>query len=376
MGKTPLLPIFAQWLGAGVIFIGLISSVSTLTGMLLKPFMGLLSDRWGRRVWLLVGTAIFAAVPFLYRFVQTPEQLFALRMVHGLATAIYGPVTLAYVAGLSKEHMAERIGWFNSARSAGYMVGPIAGGWLLLHWDPVHVFTIIGIVSCLAFLPVLLLPETPKFGAITGASLASQATAALRAAVNSPAIWLAGGLEGSIVVAIYGARTFLPLHILSIGESVFLVGAFFSVQQAIHMILNPIGGRLSDHVGHLPSVGIGTITLAIALGILTIAETRVALFGSAMLIGTAQSIVVPSTLGLVVKGVDNKHLGTALGMVGSLRNASKVAGPILTGIMVFWLGYPTSFRVLALLLLVGSVIVWASSYRTRLAVGRSKAAAS
>ena len=86
MGKTPLLPIFAQWLGAGSIFIGLISSVSTLTGMLLKPFVGLLSDRWGRRVWLLVGTAIFAGVPFLYRFVQTPEQLFALRMAHGLAT--------------------------------------------------------------------------------------------------------------------------------------------------------------------------------------------------------------------------------------------------------------------------------------------------
>ena len=53
MGKTPLLPIFAATLGAGDILLGLIVSVSTLTGMLLKPTFGLLSVRWGRRWWLL-----------------------------------------------------------------------------------------------------------------------------------------------------------------------------------------------------------------------------------------------------------------------------------------------------------------------------------
>jgi MFS family permease len=53
MGKTPLLPIFAASLGAGDVFLGLIVSVSTLTGMILKPFIGILSDRWGRAKWLI-----------------------------------------------------------------------------------------------------------------------------------------------------------------------------------------------------------------------------------------------------------------------------------------------------------------------------------
>ena len=47
MGKTPLLPIFAAMLGATDILLGFIVSVSTITGMLLKPLVGLLSDRWG-----------------------------------------------------------------------------------------------------------------------------------------------------------------------------------------------------------------------------------------------------------------------------------------------------------------------------------------
>ena len=102
MGKTPLLPIFAASLGAGDVLLAFIVSVSTLTGMVLKPFIGVLSDRWGRRIWLIVGTVFFALMPFAYRFVQTPEQLFAVRLIHGLATAIYGPVTLAYVSECSQ----------------------------------------------------------------------------------------------------------------------------------------------------------------------------------------------------------------------------------------------------------------------------------
>ena len=54
MGKTPLLPLFAAGLGANATFLGFIVSASTLTGMLLKPLFGFLSDRWGRWVWFFI----------------------------------------------------------------------------------------------------------------------------------------------------------------------------------------------------------------------------------------------------------------------------------------------------------------------------------
>jgi MFS family permease len=88
MGKTPLLPLFAAGLGASATFLGLVVSVSTLTGILLKPLFGFLSDRWGRWIWLLVGTLLFTGIPFLYTFIKTPQELLILRLIHGLATAI------------------------------------------------------------------------------------------------------------------------------------------------------------------------------------------------------------------------------------------------------------------------------------------------
>jgi hypothetical protein len=106
MGKTPVLPLLAASIGAGQVLIGTIVAVSTITGMITKPFVGLLSDRWGRRLWFFLGLALFAGTPFLYRFVETPDQLLALRLFHGTATAIFGPVTLAVVAEMDRAGLA------------------------------------------------------------------------------------------------------------------------------------------------------------------------------------------------------------------------------------------------------------------------------
>ena len=83
---------------------------------------------WGGRLWLLIGTLIFAGVPFLYFLIETPGQLIAIRLLHGTATAIYGPVTVAYVAEHGGNRKAERLGWFGMARSGGYLVGACGGG--------------------------------------------------------------------------------------------------------------------------------------------------------------------------------------------------------------------------------------------------------
>ncbi len=101
MGKSPLLPLFAAALGASSQKAGVVVAVSTVTGLLVSPLIGHLSDRWGRRGLLKLGAAIFAIVPFAYLSISTSSQLFMIRLVHGLATAVYGPVVSALVVGVT-----------------------------------------------------------------------------------------------------------------------------------------------------------------------------------------------------------------------------------------------------------------------------------
>lgn len=358
MGKTPLLPILALSLGAVDTLLGFIVSVSTLTGMVLKPLVGTFSDRWGRRNWLLVGTAFFALMPFTYRFVHTPEQLFVVRIIHGLATAIYGPVTLAYVAEQSEENVAERLGWFSMARTAGYIVGPAVAGWLLLTLPPVSVFTIIGILSSLAFLPILLLPDSKSSSTRNRPPLVRQVRDGLSVGSRTPSVWLAGGLESTMYIALYAVKAFLPIYALSIGTSVALVGSFFAIQEATHMLLKPFCGRLGDRLGYTPTVSLGMLVLGTALPLVANAESSFILLVPSVLMGVAQALISPSTMALVSTQADENNTGAAMGLVGTLRNAGKVAGPILAGALIHWLDFSTTLDAIGVVVLLSAVVIW------------------
>ncbi len=384
MGKTPLLPIFAASLGASDALLGVIVSVSTLTGMATKPLFGLLSDRMGRRLWLLVGTLIFAGVPFLYTFIETPGQLVAIRLLHGTATAIYGPVTVAYVAERGGKRKAERLGWFGMARSGGYLVGPAAAGWLLLSLDPVAVFTLIGVLSIAAFVPVLWLggdghrrqgkdsirsrPEGK--GAGKGASNWAFDFEAVRrffkreaAVAGTPAVWLSGALEAAVYVVTYVIKAFLPIYALTAGYSTVEIGLFFSAQEGVLILLKPWGGRLGDRLGHLRAISLGMICLAITLPFLLAAGGTVGLLAVAAAMGGAQALIFPATVALIAEQAPAGQVGAGMGLAGALKNGGKVAGPVLGGLLVAGLGYGGMFWLFAGMLLAGALGLFLRSYR-------------
>jgi MFS family permease len=359
MGKTPLLPIFAAALGASGAFLGLIVSVSTVTGLLLKPLFGILSDRWGRRGWLLIGACFFAFMPFVYRFISTPEQLLIIRLIHGLATAIYGPVTLAYIAEISrKEKTAEDIGWFQMARSGGYIVGPALAGWLLLSLDLATVFTIIGLISCAVFVPLLQLPETRATPQRKRKSVWRHIVIALRDGSRTPAVWLTGGLEAVTFIALYTLKAFLPVYALEAGVSVALVGLYFSLNEAAHVLSKPFGGRLGDRWGYLPTISLGMLMLAASLPLVRVLDQGLLFLVPAALMGLAQALIFPAAIALVSDRISPEHLGAGMGLIGMMQNFGKVAGPVLGGLTIVALGYDATLLCLSLMLMLGTAIIW------------------
>ena len=172
--------------------------------MILKPLVGVLSDRQGRRWWLFVGAIFFVLMPFVYQFIQSPEQLILVRLIHGFATAIYGPVTMAMVVEMSPHNRAGRVGFFSLGRTGGYIVGPALGGFLLLKMDAVAVYTIIGFMSSFALIPLFYLPETAVVAPPTKKArkpLTQQLKESFSNSATTPAIWIASGFEA---IKLYG----------------------------------------------------------------------------------------------------------------------------------------------------------------------------
>src|SRR5512146_676812 len=79
LARSPVLPLFALYFGAGPEAIGWVVGISTVTGIFFKLPAGALSDVIGRRQTMMVGLGVFAIMPFTYLFVTNIVTLTAIR---------------------------------------------------------------------------------------------------------------------------------------------------------------------------------------------------------------------------------------------------------------------------------------------------------
>jgi len=161
LARTPVLPLFALYLGAGPEVIGWVVGISTVTGIFFKLPSGALSDWIGRGRTLFLGLLIFALTPFAYLLVWSTTALLAVRFVHGFATAVYGPVSMAIVAEVGGARKGEMLSWFSSLTIVGTLLGaPVAGyllraggpGQHLARWDFLTVFLLSGLSGAMALI--------------------------------------------------------------------------------------------------------------------------------------------------------------------------------------------------------------------------------
>lgn len=354
IGKAPVLTVLAMNLNTAPLLLGTIASISTATGFLLKPIFGILSDRQGRWIWLLIGTCLFAGVPVLYCLVASPSDLVALRLLHGLATAIYGPITLAWIAAANCSGTAEAFGWFGLARTGASVGGPLIGGAALTMAQPETIYTLTSFLATLAFLGVLRLRGSQKKPLEVSPSTLAISTQ-LNVLVANRSIFLIGLIEGTVHVSIYAVKGFAPVLLLMSGSNPMTVGMFLALQEAIAAIARPAMGRLADRTN--PSLPMVLGMLLISSGLMSVAGIGhgAPMFVAAALIGGGQGAFGPAALSCVARTVPNAQLGLAYGAVGALRNGGKILGPIAAGGLTAFSDASVAFLILASVPLIAIV---------------------
>ena len=362
MARSPVLPLFGHSLGASGAFLGLIVAASTLTGVLLKLPAGALSDVWGRRVLLRVGAIFFAVPPFLYVFVHSADALLPLRFVHGMATAIYGPVASAVVAGLSTRGRAARLGFLASAQDIGSASGPILGG-LILAWTTsfYDVYWLVGLVGVVAMVMIWTLPVEATDGqdsppqAVPGHRW-EQFRDGLAQVVTSPPVLLTSAMEASMWLG-YGAYlAFFPIYGRAIGLSVAGITVIQGILLFTSFLWKPVGGWVSDRIGRKPMISLGLALGAIALPAIVTARNPLILGGLSFALGLSVATVTPSTNALVADLVKSRSLGAAMGVFGTIWDSGEALGPILAGALLGALTYSWSFAIIAAVMIAAMLV--------------------
>ena len=173
--------------------------------------MGTLGDRHGRKRALQGGLVLFGAAVV---FVDSVNQLIALRVLMGLGAALIMPATLSTITNVfPREERGRAIGIWAGTAAIGIGLGPLAGGLLLEAFSRSSVFLINVPVAIVALLlGIELVPDSrdPAPGAFDLAGAALSATALLAfvwAVIEAPSRgWTSTAvIVGLVVAALLGA---------------------------------------------------------------------------------------------------------------------------------------------------------------------------
>ena len=361
--RMPVLSLFAESLGAGPERIGLIVSVSTITGVLLKLPSGALSDIYGRKMLLRIGVVAFGLPPFIYPFISDLNALTALRFVHGLATAIFAPSALATVADLYKERRGAALGTYTACTQSGSLLGPFLGGWLAYTAGFSTAFVTAGVFGCIAILIFfsLHLDEPPPRVRERGlAPVMAEMGKGSLAVARTPKVLVTSSTDAAKMVANGALMAFLPLYGLSVGLNAGQVGLLFSVQAVTSFLSKPVMGRVSDRVGRQPLILAGLLICAVTF----ISMPHVGSFALLLVLssgfGFGEAVVSSSSAALVADSSEFKRLGAGMGMQGTVMDIGHASGPLLAGLLIAHVSYQGAFAVIAGLQILAAIAFWAT----------------
>ena len=121
---------------------GLLTGLYTLSLFLFAVVWGHLSDRFGRRLILLVGLIGFSATMLTFAFIENLPAVYAERFLSGMFAAAVTPIALAAIGDLAptEEIRARRLTFISLAGISGFLLGPMLGVFLTRgasNWLPV-----------------------------------------------------------------------------------------------------------------------------------------------------------------------------------------------------------------------------------------------
>lgn len=354
ISKSPVLPLFAAWLGADPAEVGMVASISAFTGVVASIPAGFLADHCGRRKLLLGAAVVFASAPFLYLGVTQIWQLAVIRLYHGIATAIFLPVGMALVSGLFHRERGEKLGWFSTATLLGRFCAPVVGGsalslMMLSDAQRFHtVYIACGIAGIATLLLALRMPKEESCEMPTRTF--SDSWSAFRSVMESRGIALTCAVEVGILF-VYGTfETFVPLYAMQSGISAAEVGMLLAAQVVTLALSKPAMGRFSDRHGRQPQIFWGALLGAACIALFSQASSFSSLLALSILLGLSLSVLTSASSAYIADLSPAEARGSAMGMLGSIMDIGHTTGPLVAGLVILHYGFAAAFLVAACVL--------------------------
>jgi DHA1 family multidrug resistance protein-like MFS transporter len=356
----PLLPVFVEEFNASAFWVGALFAGYGLSRILFTPSIGSLSDKYGRKWFITGGLGLYTLVSIWYIFPGSIYELFVIRFIHGIASALISSVAMSYVGDLTpKGQEGLYQGKLSNVFYLGMGSGPIIGGaiYSVAGFTPVFI-----VMAVMAFIPFLLciklLPESkPEFR-------------------TPPKIWKAfchPRMQANLffrfmnTFAYSAFMVFIPvLAATQYGYSTTLTGVIIAVEVFAMAISLGYFGKVADRSrkrSHM--IVIGTILVSFCTLALVYVKLLPVIAVFALLIGVGNALAIVASTAVVA--IDGRELGqgVVMGAYNTALSVGIVVPPLIFGVILTFWGVDAVFLTAGLITLASLPFFWWLVLRSR-----------
>jgi multidrug resistance protein len=362
----PVLPFYAEELGASPTELGLLMAVYSLMQFIFAPMWGRISDRIGRKPVILIGIFGLSVSFFMMALSTQLWMLFAARVIGGILSAANMPTVMAYVADITTENdRGKGMGIIGAATGLGFIFGPAIGGTFTnINLDAP--FYIAGLVSFFTMLLVMfVLKESIHFSTNKAAE---QKKVSWRNVFQGSLATLYI-LQFFITVSLAGLEaTFAYFAAERAGLDAVTLGYIFMIMGLASAAVQGSMGVLTKKFGEVRIIQVGVIVSALGFALILFVQDFITAAIFLSIFGVGNGVIRPSVSSLLTKKSKIGY-GVVTGSLSSFDSLGRIIGPVLGGALYsVFIGLPYIFGILLSVFVF--ILFQVSLSRTRLAEGQ------
>jgi MFS family permease len=342
-------------LGASAGAIGIIEGLAESVSSLLKLFAGNLSDRLGKRKFLVVGGYALAALARpLLAFAGNWQQVLAIRVTDRVGKGIRSAPRDAMIAdSVPLEQRGLAFGFHRAMDHFGAVIGPLIGYVLV-------------VLFAGNFTQIFLIAAIPAFIGVLIAMFVMRESPAIHADKIKSVKLSLRGFNGNfkrflLILALFtlsnSSDSFLILRAMDSGVSLGIVPLLWAAHHASKVLSSLYGGDLSDRLGRKRLIVSGWVLYAAVYAGFAFVNNPVSVWALFLIYGLYFGLVEGAEKALVADLVRPEQRGTAYGLYNLAIGITVFPASLLMGMIWDWKGPATAFLVNAVMGATAAVLL-------------------
>ena len=352
---APIIPIYAMDLGATGVTLGLMIAAFSVSQGALQPVVGSLSDRKGRKRFLVTGLLIYAVVGIAYTLATSVEHLILIRLFNGVGSAMIAPIVMAYIGDLAPEGQEGKyMGMLNVALFAGIGAGPMLGGvfrdvmGINSTFYAMSALTAASLGLILAFLP----PQRPDRKIQLTAGLLTKLRLMLR---NRRVLGILLPRMGTMIIMI-PTLAFLPILMDQLmGATGIEIGLVISARTIVNAGLQTPFGRMADRHNKVALILTGCLIASTCVFLMPFAADFLQLVLLSVCMGIGEALVWPTLGAIAVEEGHRYGQGSIMGVFNMSMSVGILMGSLVAGSLMDLFGLEYVFYTTSVILVVSAV---------------------